>query len=238
MSTELVPILARPCRLSIFFIICRRGGHYLGRHRISYLVSATHRPKAERIFQLFFSCFFFACQRVGYSNGILQIDSSSSLSKNSAGSSSSSTSGSSQILRVSPQTLVYLESSPDFCLVNSTAGQCSPSSSMFVSDEVVPCRRYRRYSVAILMTELVVFFCGMVFVVGTMGTKGRTCSRDKGTGLSGAQRRSCHHLCKTCGHKVKRHVTSVLASCNCTFQWCCQVQCQTCRNTVTKYTCA
>ena len=143
-----------------FFIICRRGGHYLGRHRISYLVSATHRPKAERIFQLFFSCFFFACQRVGYSNGILQIDSSSSLSKNSAGSSSSSTSGSSQILRVSPQTLVYLESSPDFCLVNSTAGQCSPSSSMFVSDEVVPCRRYRRYSVAILMTELVVFFAG------------------------------------------------------------------------------
>ena len=131
-------------------------------------------------------CFVY---RVGYSNGILQIDSSSS-AKNSAASSS----GSSQILRVSPQTLVYLESSPDFCRVNSTAG--------------------------------------------TMGTKGRTCSRDKGASLSAAQRRSCNHLCKSCGHKVKRHVSSVLASCNCTFQWCCQVQCQTCRNTVTKYTCA
>lgn len=55
--------------------------------------------------------------------------------------------------------------------------------------------------------------------IGTSGTKGRTCSRDKGTGLSASQRRSCIHLCRNCGHKVKRRVSTVLTSCNCTFQW-------------------
>nr|CAH0111848.1 unnamed protein product [Daphnia galeata] len=127
--------------------------------------------------------------RVGYSNGILQIDGGSS-SANGAKTSS----GSSQILRVSPQTLVYLELSPDFCRANITAG--------------------------------------------TSGTKGRTCSRDKGKGLSTSQRRSCIHLCKNCGHKVKKRVVNVLTSCNCTFQWCCQVQCQTCNTTKSIYSCA
>ena len=151
---------------------------------------------------------------MGYSNGILQIDSSST-NKNSAASSSSS-SGSSQILRVSPQTLVYLESSPDFCQVNSTAGNAP-----------------------FLLSNHIFQMINLAFIefLGTMGTKGRTCSREKGSGVSAAQRRSCHHLCRSCGHKVKRHVSSVLTSCNCTFQWCCQVQCQTCRNTVTRYTC-
>ena len=57
------------------------------------------------------------------------------------------------------------------------------------------------------------------FFLGTSGTKGRTCSRDKGKGLSASQRRSCIHLCKNCGHKVKKRVVNVLTSCNCTFQW-------------------
>lgn len=57
--------------------------------------------------------------RVGYSNGILQIDGGGSSSANGAKASS----GSSQILRVSPQTLVYLELSPDFCRTNATAGK-------------------------------------------------------------------------------------------------------------------
>lgn len=54
---------------------------------------------------------------------------------------------------------------------------------------------------------------------GTSGTRGRTCSREKGAGLPASQRRSCVHLCRNCGYKVKRRVTTVLTSCNCTFQW-------------------
>lgn len=54
--------------------------------------------------------------RVGYSNGILQIDSATS-DNAVAGSSSGS-----PILHVSPETLVHLEASPDFCHSNSTAG--------------------------------------------------------------------------------------------------------------------
>lgn len=67
--------------------------------------------------QLLSCSFFLLPYRVGYSNGILQIDGGSS-SANGAKTSS----GSSQILRVSPQTLVYLELSPDFCRANITAG--------------------------------------------------------------------------------------------------------------------
>lgn len=143
--------------------------------------------------------------RVGYSNGILQIDGGSASSGPSNGASSikttmpaagSAPSSHHQILRVSPQTLVYLELSPDYCWANSTAGI------------------YPLFSFSL-------FLCvnNIWTNIGTSGTKGRTCSRDKGTGLSASQRRSCIHLCRNCGHKVKRRVSTVLTSCNCTFQW-------------------
>ncbi len=72
---------------------------------------------------------FSLVNRVGYSNGILQIDGGSSSSNG-----AKTSSGSSQILRVSPQTLVYLELSPDFCRANVTAGKFNfRNSNKFVS---------------------------------------------------------------------------------------------------------
>ena len=91
------------------------------RYHVDIVLWVSKKKMITRQWTLMISCwvvlFFLLPYRVGYSNGILQIDGGSS-SANGAKTSS----GSSQILRVSPQTLVYLELSPDFCRANITAG--------------------------------------------------------------------------------------------------------------------
>lgn len=83
----------------------------------SLMISCWNVSNCFLLFIYSFASLENVVNRVGYSNGILQIDGGSS-SANGAKTSS----GSSQILRVSPQTLVYLELSPDFCRTNATAG--------------------------------------------------------------------------------------------------------------------
>lgn len=59
---------------------------------------------------------------------------------------------------------------------------------------------------------------------GSIGTYGRRCE-EGGTGLN-----SCEYLC--CGRGFKRESFVQEERCNCKFQWCCNVTCQTCRKTV------
>lgn len=57
---------------------------------------------------------------------------------------------------------------------------------------------------------------------GTLGTEGRVCKR----GSSGAE--GCDSLC--CGRGYNTYTQEVKSKCNCKFEWCCKVVCQTCNN--------
>ncbi|VDP89412.1 unnamed protein product [Echinostoma caproni] len=62
-----------------------------------------------------------------------------------------------------------------------------------------------------------------------IGTYGRRCVEDA-KGLN-----SCEYLC--CNRGFKRETFVQEERCNCKFQWCCKVICQTCRKTVVVSTC-
>ncbi|XP_049820652.1 protein Wnt-8a-like isoform X2 [Aethina tumida] len=80
-------------------------------------------------------------------------------------------------------------------------------------------------------------YCQANSTTGWVGTKGRSCSRilEKGTSL--AEKRSCRHLCRSCGLKVRKRVRKVVSRCNCSFAWCCEVKCETCEQLVPEYVC-
>ncbi|TMS38483.1 hypothetical protein L596_005202 [Steinernema carpocapsae] len=87
-------------------------------------------------------------------------------------------------------------------------------------------RQSRRKSRA-LQTELVYLddspdYCSADRSQGTLGTRGRVCRR----GSSGAD--SCDLLC--CGRGYNTYTKETESKCNCKFQWCCKVVCQTCLN--------
>jgi len=87
--------------------------------------------------------------------------------------------------KVDSKSLVYLESSPDYCVGNKK--------------------------------------------MGILGTSGRNCVADsKGSD-------SCSVMC--CGRKFKSTTRIVKRECNCKFKWCCEVECQTCIETITTSTC-
>lgn len=64
---------------------------------------------------------------------------------------------------------------------------------------------------------------------GSLGTRGRHCK----LGSQGSD--DCRTLC--CGRKVRSRQTVVSVPCNCTFQYCCNVTCQTCLETLQETTC-
>ncbi|THD28898.1 Protein Wnt-4 [Fasciola hepatica] len=64
---------------------------------------------------------------------------------------------------------------------------------------------------------------------GSIGTYGRRCVE----GAKGLN--SCEYLC--CNRGFKRETFVQEERCNCKFQWCCKVICQTCRKTVVVSTC-
>lgn len=80
-------------------------------------------------------------------------------------------------------------------------------------------------------------YCKINNTTGWTGTKGRTCSRNRGEGVGRAERRSCKELCRACGHRVRRQTRQVSRHCQCSFQWCCQVKCKTCVETVKEHFC-
>jgi len=65
---------------------------------------------------------------------------------------------------------------------------------------------------------------------GSLGTKGRSCSVKEN-----AISNSCRLLC--CGRGYDTRIQVVKRKCNCKFKWCCQVECDECRNTCKVYTC-
>lgn len=80
-------------------------------------------------------------------------------------------------------------------------------------------------------------YCKVNNTTGWVGTKGRTCSRNRGEGVGRSERRSCKELCRACGHRVRRQKRQVSRHCQCSFQWCCQVKCKTCVETVKEHFC-
>ncbi|XP_033103109.1 protein Wnt-8b-like [Anneissia japonica] len=101
-----------------------------------------------------------------------------------------------EFIGVSKKELVYLDTSPNYCLANTTAG--------------------------------------------ITGTEGRECIRGKGNDddLSKWEKKSCKRICSSCGLSVKKTKVIRKSSCNCSFQWCCNVKCDECVEEVTILTCS
>lgn len=76
----------------------------------------------------------------------------------------------------------------------------------------------------LLYTEKSPDFCESDPAMGSFGTRGRQCDRHSSdTG-------GCNLMC--CGRGYKSQRTRISERCNCRFQWCCHVKCQTCEKTV------
>jgi len=95
--------------------------------------------------------------------------------------------------QVKKRKLVFLQSSPDYCRMNTTSG-------------------YK-------------------------GVLGRTCVTDPNNPDSRSQVRKCSKLCQDCGMYVKKKVVDVVTTCNCRFEWCCKVTCETCHKKQIQITC-
>ena len=72
-------------------------------------------------------------------------------------------------------------------------------------------------------------FCVRNLKQGSLGTKGRRCSR-KGRGQG-----SCNYMC--CGRGYKRFKETKVERCNCRLKWCCTVICQKCTSVVNVNSC-
>lgn len=81
-------------------------------------------------------------------------------------------------------------------------------------------------------------YCSMNGTTSSRATEGRICSRRKGKDVPVDERRSCRNLCKACGLKVRKQRKKITTTCNCKFQWCCQVHCSSCEQEETTFTCA
>ncbi|XP_076144242.1 protein Wnt-8a-like isoform X2 [Alosa pseudoharengus] len=95
---------------------------------------------------------------------------------------------------------------------------------------------------SIARTELIYLedspdYCARNLSLGLHGTEGRECLQNSDS-LSQWERRSCRRLCHECGLRVEQRRVETSSSCNCKFNWCCTVTCDTCTQVVTKYYCA
>ena len=66
--------------------------------------------------------------------------------------------------------------------------------------------------------------------IGISGTSGRVCQKDAENSMN-----SCALLC--CGDGYNTQITREKKLCNCTFHWCCRVECDQCDHVYEKYTC-
>ena len=72
-------------------------------------------------------------------------------------------------------------------------------------------------------------FCTSNTKLGFTGTHGRICS-DNSTDVDG-----CDLMC--CGRGFKSEIREEIVRCGCTFQWCCNVTCKTCKTRRIVHTC-
>jgi len=81
-------------------------------------------------------------------------------------------------------------------------------------------------------------YCERDPAVGSLGTRGRRCNR---TGAEAAAEAAeavssgCESMC--CGRGYDTTVYTRRWQCECTFHWCCKVECRSCSERVDQYTC-
>ena len=80
-------------------------------------------------------------------------------------------------------------------------------------------------------------YCNMNPQLGFKGVKGRTCEVDPSAPDQTEQIRKCTNLCNSCGMHARKQVVDVVTSCNCKFEWCCKITCDTCRKKQIRITC-
>uniref|UniRef100_A0A183BYV5 Protein Wnt n=1 Tax=Globodera pallida TaxID=36090 RepID=A0A183BYV5_GLOPA len=90
-------------------------------------------------------------------------------------------------------------------------------------------RRKNRALTDLVFLDISPDYCRIDRTDGTIGTQGRVCSNDPHAS------NSCDLLC--CGRGFESHIEETVSKCNCKFQWCCHVVCETCRNVTQVFTC-
>ncbi len=80
-------------------------------------------------------------------------------------------------------------------------------------------------------------YCHTIPSLGHKGVSGRTCMADPNSPDPTAEIRQCGELCRSCGLAAKKQVVEVTTSCNCRFEWCCKITCQTCHKKQIRITC-
>jgi len=78
-------------------------------------------------------------------------------------------------------------------------------------------------------------YCELDTAVGSLGTRGRRCNRTTTTGVEGASSYHCDSMC--CGRGYDTRLYTRRWQCECTFHWCCKVECQACSERIEEYTC-
>ena len=81
-------------------------------------------------------------------------------------------------------------------------------------------------------------YCRFNAKLGFKGVLGKTCEVDPESKDQTEQIRKCTNLCNSCGLHVKKQIVDVVSSCNCKFEWCCKISCQTCHKKKILITCS
>ena len=80
-------------------------------------------------------------------------------------------------------------------------------------------------------------YCTLNPQLGYKGVHGRTCEVDPTAPDQTEQIRKCTNLCNSCGMYARKQVVDVVSSCNCKFEWCCKITCDTCHKKQIRITC-
>ena len=81
-------------------------------------------------------------------------------------------------------------------------------------------------------------YCTLNPYLGYKGVQGRTCEVDLTAHDQTEQIRKCTNLCTSCGMYAVKQVVDVVTSCNCKFEWCCKITCDTCHKKQIRITCS
>lgn len=65
--------------------------------------------------------------------------------------------------------------------------------------------------------------------------RGRKCATSQSTD---EERANCRNLCMDCGLRMKWREVMAKRSCNCKFQWCCNVTCDVCEEPIKEFYCS
>lgn len=65
--------------------------------------------------------------------------------------------------------------------------------------------------------------------------RGRTCATSQS---SEDEKQACSDLCADCGLRMRWKEVTAKRSCNCKFNWCCNVKCDVCEDVVKEFYCA